>query len=270
MIKSRRNKLSESLKNRRTMKNEKFKPTDNLSPSEVAAVVSDWTRRSFTDSWKTELNDGEEFSGEIKDTLAPMQIWINKKEKYIQIYYLSLDKADIDELVQIGLDSSLSADEAFIEEVCTAMRESFDNDHAMNYKEMSMPVTQIELEEALDECESKAIASYNRLESAFYNAVEGLRENKRVKTRKSFKEDGSRHFLDWEHPVLKDVMSTFKDDIQSTLANTLYSLKVNLPRLESDDESEVLRALASILDNAEDLNKVKKAMKRTSLGYRMW
>lgn len=185
MIKSRKSKLSESLKNRRSTKNEKFKPTDNLSPSEVAAVVSDWTRRSFADSWKTELANGEDFQGEIKDTLAPMQIWVDKKERFIQICYLSLDKADIDELVQIGLDSRLEADEAFIEDVCTAMRESFDIDHAVNYKELSMPVTQIELEEALDECESKALASYNRLESAFYNAVEGKLESRRTESKKN-------------------------------------------------------------------------------------
>ena len=270
MIKSRKSKLSESLKNRRSTKNEKFKPTDNLSPSEVAAVVSDWTRRSFTDSWKTELADGEDFQGEIKDTLAPMQIWVDKKERFIQICYLSLDKADIDELVQIGLDSRLEADEAFIEDVCTAMRESFDNDHAVNYKELSMPVTQIELEEALDECESKALASYNRLESAFYNAVEGVMESKRNSKRKPLKEASVQSFTDWEYPVLKDVMSTFKDDIQWALSRALYSMKSNLPRLESDNESEVLRALADILDKADDMNKVKKALKRTSLGQRMW
>jgi hypothetical protein len=88
--------------------------------------------------------------------------------------------------------------------------------------------------------------------------------------RKVLKEASVQSFTDWEYPVLKDVMSTFKDDIQWALSRSLYSMKSNLPRLESDNESEVLRALADILDKADDMNKVKKALKRTSLGQRMW
>jgi len=97
-----------------------------------------------------------------------------------------------------------------------------------------------------------------------------LSENKKTRNRKALKEASVQSFTDWEYPVLKDVMSTFKDDIQWALSRALYSMKSNLPRLESDNESEVLRALADILDKADDMNKVKKALKRTSLGQRMW
>lgn len=262
--------ISEMINRRHLMKKEAFKPTDNLSPSETAAVVSNWSHSSWSDSFKDTYSDGERFIGDIRDTLAPMEVFIDKKNRVISVYFLSLSSSDIDDLVKVGLDSNLDADDAFIDVVCSNMRDSFDNEHAMDYKEVEMPVTQVELEKLLDDCESKAIDSYNRLESAFYNAVEGVMESKRNSKRKPLKEASVQSFTDWEYPVLKDVMSTFKDDIQWALSRALYSMKSNLPRLESDNESEVLRALADILDKADDMNKVKKALKRTSLGQRMW
>lgn len=262
--------ISRSMLEKKLLRKEAFKPTDKLSPSETAAVVSKWTHNRFADSWKNSDGESENFQGELKDTFAPMEIYVDKKNRVVSVYYLSLSNEDIKEYVRLGLESNKDPDEAFVEDINNAMSEDFSNEHAMGYKEIEMPVTQVELEKLLDDCESKAIDSYNRLESAFYKAVDETKESKKNSKSKALKEASVQNFTDWEYPVLKDVMSTFKDDIQWALSRALYSMKSNLPRLESDNESEVLRALADILDKADDMNKVKKALKRTSLGQRMW
>ena len=163
----------------RSRRLEGFKPTDNLSPSETAAVVSAWTRDSFVDSWKYDSLDGsEDFSGEIKDTFAPMDVYVDKKHRLVSISYLGLNQRDIDSLVEFGLSSRKDADEAFVEDIGQELHEGFYNEHYMDVVEMDMPVTQVELEKELDACKRQALDAYDRLESAFYDAVEGVRESR--------------------------------------------------------------------------------------------
>ena len=259
--------ISRSMLERKS-KREAFKPTDNLSPSETAAVVSKWTHNRFVDSWKNSDGESESFQGELKDTFAPMEIYVDKKNRVVSVYYLSLSNEDIKEYVRLGLESSKDPDEAFVEDINNAMSEDFSNEHAMGYKEIEMPVTQVELEKSLDECAEKALNSYNRLESAFYNAVEGVMESKRNSKRKPLKEARMAGLED--HPMLKNAVSHLKEDDQWALSRAIFDLENSLPKLDSKNEGEVLRALRDLLDAADDMNKVKKSLKRSSLGQRMW
>lgn len=260
--------ISRSMLEKKLLRKEAFKPTDNLSPSETAAVVSNWSHSSWSDSFKDTYSDGERFIGDIRDTLAPMEVFIDKKNRVISVYFLSLSSSDIDDLVKVGLDSNLDADDAFIDVVCSNMRDSFDNEHAMGYKEIEMPVTQVELEKLLDDCESKAIDSYNKLESAFYKAVDGVTESKKNSNRKPLKEARMAGLED--HPMLKKAVSSLKEDDQWALSRAIFNIENSLSSLDSKDEGEVLRALRNILDVADDMVKVRKSLKRTLLGQRMW
>ncbi len=270
MIKSNNRKtISEMINRRHLMKKEAFKPTDNLSPSETAAVVSNWSHSSWSDSFKDTYSDGERFIGDIRDTLAPMEVFIDKKNRVISVYFLSLSSSDIDDLVKVGLDSNLDADDAFIDVVCSNMRDSFDNEHAMDYKEVEMPVTQVELEKLLDDCESKAIDSYNRLESAFYNAVEGVMESKRNSKRKPLKEArmGS---LEDDYPNIKDMVSFLNDNDKWALDRVLFALDYYVPQLKSSNERDVVRALKAIFDEADDMIRLKKRFRKNTFGNEMW
>lgn len=169
--------ISKEMLDKRKSKREAFKPTDNLSPSETAAVVSKWTHNAFTDSWKDEVEDGEVFHGEIKDTFAPMEVYVDKKNKSLSVYYLSLNDDDIKSYVQVGLKSGKEPDEAFVEDINNALSEDFSNEHAMAYKDVNMPLTQIELEKLLDSCEEEALQDYNKLEKSFYEAVDSVQES---------------------------------------------------------------------------------------------
>ena len=264
-----RKNILEMINRRHLMKKEAFKPTDNLSPSETAAVVSNWSHSSWSDSFKDTYSDGERFIGDIRDTLAPMEVFIDKKNRVISVYFLSLSSSDIDDLVKVGLDSNLDADDAFIDVVCSNMRDSFDNEHAMDYKEVEMPVTQVELEKLLDDCESKAIDSYNRLESAFYNAVEGVMESKRNSKRKPLKEArmGS---LEDDYPNIKDMVSFLNDNDKWALDRVLFALDYYVPQLKSSNERDVVRALKAIFDEADDMIRLKKRFRKNTFGNEMW
>lgn len=260
--------ISRSMLEKKLLRKEAFKPTDKLSPSETAAVVSKWTHNRFSDSWKNSDGESESFQGELKDTFAPMEIYVDKKNRVVSVYYLSLSNEDIKEYVRLGLESHKDPDEAFIEDINNAMSEDFSNEHAMVFKEIDMPVTQIELEKSLDECAEKSLNSYNRLESAFYKAVDGVTESKKNSNRKSLKEARMAGLED--HPMLKNAVSSLKEDDQWALSRAIFNIENSLSSLDSKDEGEVLRALRNILDVADDMVKVRKSLKRTLLGQRMW
>lgn len=173
-----------------------------------------------------------------------------------------LSEDDINDMVGEAVDNLLRDDEIYVDYFST---------------DIMLPCDKKDIDNLISKSLQNRENSIYRAEELLVREIEKicrdkglLQESKKIFNRKSLKESGSSHFLDWEHPVLKDVMSTFKDDVQWALSRALYSMKSNLPRLESDNESEVLRALADILDKADDMNKVKKALKRTSLGQRMW
>jgi len=157
------------------IKKEAFKSTYNLSPSETAAVVARWTRDEFTDFWKDILFDGtEKFWGEIKDTFAPMEIYVDKKNGRVEICHLSLSKDDIQDLVDIGLEELEALDdpdEVFLGAVWAAVSEGFNDEALMVCDQIKMPVTQEELEKKLDDCKEDSLKDYNALEKAFNDAV---------------------------------------------------------------------------------------------------
>ena len=258
------------------LKKEAFKSTDNLSPSECAAVVSRWSRDVFSDYWKDLLFDGtEKFWGELKDTFAPMEIYVDKKDGKIQICRLSLSKEDINDLVEIGLkelEDLDDPDEVFLSSVYSAVSEGFNDESVLDCEIIKMPVTQEELEKKLDDCREDALRDYSDLERAFYDAAEDSykKENRKRRTNRKVLKESSEINLFPEQPALKELMSTFNSNVQWMLSRSLYTLNNNLSKLDSNDEGDVVRALGQILDCAEDMTKVKKAMKRTTLGMRMW
>lgn len=182
--------------------------------------------------------------------------WNNISEKDI------LSEDDINEMVGNAVDDMLRNDDIYVDYFS---------------KDISLPCDKKDIDNVIRENKERIEDNIYRAEKRLFDEIESICqekgiivESKRTGKRKPLKETSVQSFTDWEYPVLKDVMSTFKDDIQWALSRALYSMKSNLPRLESDNESEVLRALADILDKADDMNKVKKALKRTSLGQRMW
>lgn len=73
-----------------------------------------------------------------------------------------------------------------------------------------------------------------------------------------------------DHPILKEAVSLLKEEDQWALSRALFALESNFPVLNSTNERDVLRALRNILDASEDMSKVKKALKRTSIGQSLW
>ena len=291
MIKSRRNKLSESLRKR----SRKFESTEHVIESmddlinfidenyKMAGDDADDLRD--LDSWSTIIYDGngidirinahvDERDGQIyfgvdqlKDIISnPVYGWEDEAD-YIVSKELGAHPTEdeIEDAAHDCIDSYLMEDDSYDPSY------SFDGKLPMTEKEVvdiirdGAETLERDRDRMMDGLVSEINHMINKTESKKFRHTAA-----KTSPRKALKEASVQSFTDWEYPVLKDVMSTFKDDIQWALSRALYSMKSNLPRLESDNESEVLRALADILDKADDMNKVKKALKRTSLGQRMW
>lgn len=73
-----------------------------------------------------------------------------------------------------------------------------------------------------------------------------------------------------KHPTLKKLVSRFKEDDQWALERIIYALDANLPRLDSEDEREVLSGLEAIFGTVDDIAKLKKKFKKITFGARMW
>ena len=95
-----------------------------------------------------------------------------------------------------------------------------------------------------------------------------LAESKKNSKRKALKE--ARMAGLEEHPTLKKLVSRFKEDDQWALSRIIYALDANLPRLDSEDEREVLNGLEAIFGTVDDIAKLKKKFKKITFGQRMW
>lgn len=292
MIKSRRNKLSESLRKR----SRKFESTEHVIESmndlvdfidenyEMMAGGSADDLRDL-DSWSTIIYDGNgidiRINAHVDERDGQIYFGVDQLKDIISDPVYGWDD-EADYVVNKVLDANPTEDE--IEEAAYDVIDSYlmdDDSYDPFYSfDGKLPMTENEvydiIRDGAESLERDRDRMLNGLRAEINHKLSKTESKKfrhtssKISPRKALKEASVQSFTDWEYPVLKDVMSTFKDDIQWALSRALYSMKSNLPRLESDNESEVLRALADILDKADDMNKVKKALKRTSLGQRMW
>lgn len=152
---------------KKTIKREGFKPTDNLSPSEMAAVVSQWTRDNWSDSFKDDLPKAESFRGFIKDTECPMDVYVDKETGIVYVDYLTLDNSDLEEYEKWMNSSDLSSLEPddIWGEVMNQISEDFVDGNISATKTIRPPVSRIQLENELGGCKHKSLISFNKLDN---------------------------------------------------------------------------------------------------------
>jgi hypothetical protein len=147
------------------IKREGFKPTDNLSPSETAAVVSQWTRDNWSDSFKDDLPKAESFRGFIKDSECPMDVYVDKETGIVYVDYLVLDNSDLEEYKTWVRDSDIShlnPDDVYVE-VMNQLSEDFVDGNVLATKSIQPSFNRTQLERELDDCKHKSLLSYNKL-----------------------------------------------------------------------------------------------------------
>lgn len=281
MIKSRRNKLSESLKKR----SRKFESAERVI--ETMDELVDFIDENYEmmaddvrglDSWSTTIIDRDGLHININAHVDERdgQIYFGVDQlKYIisDPVYGWEDEADY--VVNKVLDANPTEDE--IEEAAYDVVDSYlmdDNSYDAFYSfDGKLPMTENEVDDIIRDGSESLERDKDRMMDGLVAEIKrklNKTESKQARrpNRKSLKE--ARMAGLEEHPTLKKLVSRFKEDDQWALSRIIYALDANLPRLDSEDEREVLNGLEAIFGTVDDIAKLKKKFKRTTFGQRMW
>lgn len=287
MINSRRNKLSESLRKR----SRKFESTEHVIESmddlidfidenyEMVGSVDDLRDR---DSWSVTLfngsidfmldahvdeRDGQIYFGvaQLKDIISnPIYGWEDEAEYVID---KELDsnptEYEIEEAAHDVIDSYLMDDD------------SYDPSYSFDGK---LPMTENEVFSIISDGADSLERERDRMMDGLVSEIKHMlnkTESKKIRRtaaktspRKALKEAYMAGLE--KHPTLKKLVSRFKEDDQWALERIIYALDANLPRLDSEDEREVLSGLEAIFGTVDDIAKLKKKFKKITFGARMW
>ena len=138
----------------------------------MAAVVSQWTRDNWSDSFKDDLPKAESFNGFIKDTECPMNVYVDKETGIVYVSYPILDNKDINEYQkwiddELSVKRRLESDDIWWE-VVNQIQNDFTEGNIEHTSTFNPPINRIQLERELDRCKSRVLKSYN---SAFNNLL---------------------------------------------------------------------------------------------------
>lgn len=183
------------------------------------------------------------------------------------------DEADY--IVNKVLDANPTEDE--IEEAAYDVIDSYlmdDNSYDAFYSfDGKLPMTEKEVRDIIRDGAESLERDKDRMMDGLVSEIKRMlnkTESKRTRrpNRKSLKEAYMAGLE--KHPTLKKLVSRFKEDDQWALERIIYALDANLPRLDSEDEREVLSGLEAIFGTVDDIAKLKKKFKKITFGARMW
>lgn len=277
--------ISEMIKRRRVIKEQEDRKEINTMQELVAYLDDEFHLVDHSDdlegldSWSSELetggianlkinahtdDDGVVWFGcdYVKQGMFDADIeWANDILRYNGVSDSDrVSEDDIRDMVAEAVDDMLRSDDSYFE--------GFSKDVKLpcNKRAIDNEIRRGEdyIDEIAERCEDDLIHEVEEL--CRENGI--LFENKKTRNRKSLKE--ARMAGLEEHPMLKKAVSTLKEDDQWALSRAIFDLENSLPKFDSDNERDVLRALRDVLDAADDMNKVKKSLKRSSIGQKMW
>lgn len=151
-------------------RNEGFKDTDRLSPSEVVAVCSQWSR-SAGDSFKYDGGEFISFDVTPRDSYFGMHISIERATGEVDCLFLNMSNDDMADTASQFLDdvkSKSDCDEVWYD-LTLSVGEDLNNEaeYCSGIEHLSGRVTRRDVEAFLDKCLDKAQRAETGLEAEF-------------------------------------------------------------------------------------------------------